>query len=221
MGRVRPRRAHGRRAGVRGPRRSLARDPRRDPGGGARAGVRRRLGSLHPGYGTRSSTRACSCSRSSASCPRPTRACAARSRRSSATFYRTASFCGTARVTSGWSATGKAGGARPNPRVDGLPRAGSAGEGVFLPCSFWLVDCYELLGRHDEAHALFEQLIGLANDVGLLAEEYDPKTERYSGTSRRRSRTLRSSTRRSTCCRICRRRCTGGTRPPPGSPRRH
>ncbi|HZC29225.1 MAG TPA: glycoside hydrolase family 15 protein, partial [Gaiellaceae bacterium] len=54
--------------------------------------------------------------------------------------------------------------------VDGLP----PGEGVFLPCSFWLVDCLELLGRHDEAHALFERLLGLANDVGLFAEEYDP-----------------------------------------------
>ena len=61
--------------------------------------------------------------------------------------------------------------------VDGLP----AGEGVFLPCSFWLVDCYELLGRHDEAHALFERLLGLANDVGLLAEEYDPQAKRLLG----------------------------------------
>jgi len=61
--------------------------------------------------------------------------------------------------------------------VDGLP----PGEGVFLPCSFWLVDCYELVGRHDEAHALFDRLIGLANDVGLLAEEYDPKEKRQLG----------------------------------------
>ena len=61
--------------------------------------------------------------------------------------------------------------------VDGLP----AGEGVFLPCSFWLVDCYELIGRHDEAHALFERLVGLANDVGLLAEEYDPVAKRLLG----------------------------------------
>jgi GH15 family glucan-1,4-alpha-glucosidase len=61
--------------------------------------------------------------------------------------------------------------------VDGLP----AGEGVFLPCSFWLVDCYELLGRHDEAHALFDRLAGLANDVGLLAEEYDPEAKRLLG----------------------------------------
>ena len=61
--------------------------------------------------------------------------------------------------------------------VDGLP----PGEGVFLPCSFWLVDCYELLGRHDEAHALFERLVALANDVGLLAEEYDPGSRRLLG----------------------------------------
>jgi GH15 family glucan-1,4-alpha-glucosidase len=62
-------------------------------------------------------------------------------------------------------------------RVDGLP----AGEGVFLPCSFWLVDCYELLGRHEDAKALFERLLGLANDVGLLAEEYDPASGRQLG----------------------------------------
>jgi GH15 family glucan-1,4-alpha-glucosidase len=61
--------------------------------------------------------------------------------------------------------------------IDGLP----PGEGVFLPCSFWLVDCYELLGRRDEAHALFNRLVGLANDVGLLAEEYDPAAEQLLG----------------------------------------
>jgi GH15 family glucan-1,4-alpha-glucosidase len=61
--------------------------------------------------------------------------------------------------------------------VDGLP----GGEGVFLPCSFWLVDCLELLGRHDEAHALFERLLGLANDLGLIAEEYDPVNQRLLG----------------------------------------
>jgi GH15 family glucan-1,4-alpha-glucosidase len=61
--------------------------------------------------------------------------------------------------------------------ADGLP----PGEGVFLPCSFWLVDCYELLGRHDDAHALFERLVSLANDVGLLAEEYDPASKRQLG----------------------------------------
>jgi GH15 family glucan-1,4-alpha-glucosidase len=61
--------------------------------------------------------------------------------------------------------------------VDGLP----PGEGVFLPCSFWLVDCYELLGRHDDAHELFGRLIDLSNDLGLLSEEYDPHAARLLG----------------------------------------
>jgi len=61
--------------------------------------------------------------------------------------------------------------------VDGLP----PGEGVFLPCSFWLVDCLGLLGRHDDAKALLDRLLALANDVGLLAEEYDPKAGRLLG----------------------------------------
>jgi GH15 family glucan-1,4-alpha-glucosidase len=65
---------------------------------------------------------------------------------------------------------------RDNP-VDGLP----AGEGVFLPCSFWLVDCYELIGRHDDARTLFDRLVALENDVGLLAEEYDPVAQRQLG----------------------------------------
>jgi GH15 family glucan-1,4-alpha-glucosidase len=61
--------------------------------------------------------------------------------------------------------------------VDGLP----PGEGVFLPCTFWLADNLALMGRIDEARALFERLIGLANDVGLLAEEYDPVAKRQLG----------------------------------------
>jgi GH15 family glucan-1,4-alpha-glucosidase len=63
------------------------------------------------------------------------------------------------------------------PGVDGLP----PGEGVFLPCSFWLVDNRVLLGRHDEAEALFARLRGLCNDVGLIAEEYDPVAKRLVG----------------------------------------
>jgi GH15 family glucan-1,4-alpha-glucosidase len=61
--------------------------------------------------------------------------------------------------------------------VDGLP----PGEGEFLPCSFWLVENYVLLGRLDEGRALFTRLIGLANDLGLLAEEYDPRSKRLLG----------------------------------------
>ena len=55
------------------------------------------------------------------------------------------------------------------------------GEGAFLACSFWLVDNYVLLGRYDEAGALFERLLALRNDVGLLAEEYDPHGRRQLG----------------------------------------
>jgi GH15 family glucan-1,4-alpha-glucosidase len=61
--------------------------------------------------------------------------------------------------------------------IDGLP----PGEGAFLACSFWLVDNYVLLGRYDEARALFERLLALRNDVGLLAEQYDPHSGRQLG----------------------------------------
>jgi len=60
---------------------------------------------------------------------------------------------------------------------DGLP----PGEGAFLACSFWLADAYYLLGRTEEAEQLFERLLRLRNDVGLLAEEYDPKQKRLLG----------------------------------------
>src|ERR1700723_345869 len=62
-------------------------------------------------------------------------------------------------------------------KVDGLP----AGEGTFLPCSFWLADCYILTGRREEGQALFERLLALGNDVGLFAEEYDPRDKRMLG----------------------------------------
>jgi GH15 family glucan-1,4-alpha-glucosidase len=54
-------------------------------------------------------------------------------------------------------------------------------EGAFLACNFWLVENYALQGRIDEARSLFERLIGVANDVGLLSEEYDPKARRLIG----------------------------------------
>jgi GH15 family glucan-1,4-alpha-glucosidase len=61
--------------------------------------------------------------------------------------------------------------------IDGLPR----GEGVFLPCSFWLADNWMLMGRVDDARRLFERLSGLCNDVGLLSEEYDVLAARLTG----------------------------------------
>jgi GH15 family glucan-1,4-alpha-glucosidase len=61
--------------------------------------------------------------------------------------------------------------------ADHLP----AGEGSFLICSFWLVDAWVLLGRRDEARALYERLLGLCNDVGLLSEQYDPAGGRMLG----------------------------------------
>jgi GH15 family glucan-1,4-alpha-glucosidase len=61
--------------------------------------------------------------------------------------------------------------------VDGLP----PGEGTFLACTFWLADNLVLMGRREEALAIFERLLTLRNDVGLLAEEYDPHTGRQLG----------------------------------------
>jgi len=60
---------------------------------------------------------------------------------------------------------------------DGLP----AGEGAFLACSFWLASAMHLQGREAEARALFERLLALCNDVGLLSEEYDPGAGRFTG----------------------------------------
>lgn len=67
--------------------------------------------------------------------------------------------------------------ADPDGAADGLP----PGEGAFLACSFWLVDALALSGRRDEAEVLFERLVGLSNDVGLLAEEYDLSEGRLVG----------------------------------------
>ncbi len=66
---------------------------------------------------------------------------------------------------------------RTSSHVDGL----AGGEGAFLACTFWLVGAYTALGRRAEAVALFERLLGLCNDVGLLSEEYDTRTNRLVG----------------------------------------
>jgi GH15 family glucan-1,4-alpha-glucosidase len=55
------------------------------------------------------------------------------------------------------------------------------GEGAFLLCTFWLADNYTLMGRTDEARRMFENLLAIRNDVGLLAEEYDPVARRQLG----------------------------------------
>ncbi len=61
--------------------------------------------------------------------------------------------------------------------VDGLPGT----EGVFLLCTFWLADCLHLIGRTEDARELFERLLALRNDVGLLSEQYDPRAKRQLG----------------------------------------
>ena len=93
---------------------------------------------------------------------RPTiRASSARSRRSSATCWSTASSSATT----------------PHETDDGL----QPGEGAFLACSFWLADAYVSVGRHDDADKLFERLLSIRNDLGLLAEEYDTANGRLIG----------------------------------------
>jgi GH15 family glucan-1,4-alpha-glucosidase len=66
---------------------------------------------------------------------------------------------------------------RPRDMNDGLRGT----EGAFLACSFWLVIAYQRIGKRAEAEALFERLVSLCNDVGLLAEEYEPKLKRQVG----------------------------------------
>jgi GH15 family glucan-1,4-alpha-glucosidase len=61
--------------------------------------------------------------------------------------------------------------------VDGLPGR----EGMFLPCTLWLIGCLRLMGRLDEATAIFRRVVALANDVGLISEEYDPGHRRLLG----------------------------------------
>jgi GH15 family glucan-1,4-alpha-glucosidase len=64
-----------------------------------------------------------------------------------------------------------------DPAVDGLPH----GEAMFLACSFWLADNYVLQGRRKDAIRMFERLLDIRNDLGLLSEEYDPVAKRLLG----------------------------------------
>ncbi|MEA2446643.1 MAG: hypothetical protein QOK47_280, partial [Actinomycetota bacterium] len=66
---------------------------------------------------------------------------------------------------------------RSTEAADGLP----PGEGTFLMCSFWMVDCLVLLGRMEQATELFERLVGVTNDLGLLSEQYQPRDGRLLG----------------------------------------
>ena len=73
----------------------------------------------------------------------------------------------------------QAGGTGDGPAVDGLPGA----EGAFLACSFWLVNALHQIGEYDEAVGVFERLLALRNDLGLLSEEYDPRYGRQVGNT--------------------------------------
>ena len=64
-----------------------------------------------------------------------------------------------------------------DPAVDGMPH----GEGMFLACSFWLADNYALQNRREDAVRMFERLLNIRNDLGLLSEEYDPVQKRLLG----------------------------------------
>jgi GH15 family glucan-1,4-alpha-glucosidase len=64
-----------------------------------------------------------------------------------------------------------------HPSIDGLP----SGEGAFLLCTFWYADNLALQGRRDEARAILERMLAMRNDVGLLAEQYDPAAKRFLG----------------------------------------
>jgi GH15 family glucan-1,4-alpha-glucosidase len=66
-------------------------------------------------------------------------------------------------------------------RYDSSKIPGEAREGAFLACSFWLIDNLLLQGQHDRAEAMFERLLAIRNDVGLLAEEYDPDNTQFRG----------------------------------------
>ena len=69
--------------------------------------------------------------------------------------------------------------ANPQADVDGLPGT----EGAFLACSFWLANALQMIGRSAEAQELFDRLLSLRNDLGILSEEYDPRYRRQVGNT--------------------------------------
>jgi GH15 family glucan-1,4-alpha-glucosidase len=70
---------------------------------------------------------------------------------------------------------------KDGPVLRNMPKSSKGKQGAFIACSFWLVENYAMSGRHAEAEALFERVLSLANDVGLLSEEYDLGEKRLIG----------------------------------------
>jgi GH15 family glucan-1,4-alpha-glucosidase len=102
---------------------------------------------------------------------------------------------------------------RTHPDVDGLP----PGEGAFLACSFWLCDALAVSGEMDQARELFERLLGLSNDVGLLAEGYDPARRRQVGNFPQAfTHVALASAARLLARETCRARARAGPKPPGG-----
>ena len=140
--------------------RALARNPRRNPRAGLRARLQREEESVHPVLRIGRARREPAHDAAGRVSCRPTDERVAQHDRSdrARADARTVSSCVIARRRTTWMVC-------------------PATEGVFLPCSFWLADCLHLIGRTEEARELFERLLALRNDLGLLSEEYDPQRE--------------------------------------------
>jgi GH15 family glucan-1,4-alpha-glucosidase len=178
LGGLRPGGPHGRGARAPGARRALARDPGPYPPGGLRAGFRPGARTFTQSYGSRALDAALLLIPGTGFLPpddpRVVGTVAA-VERELATDDGLVSRYST--VPGGSEVPGETAGLDGTAGPDGL----SGGEGAFLACSFWLADAVRLTGREDDARRLFERLLLLRNDVGLLAEEYDVLTHRQLG----------------------------------------